>query len=233
MKRIKDQNNQNNKIPKFFKSKTLETIYENPKFSNDTKLSIMQLNINGLQNKFLELKQLVQENSPDIINIQESKLTASSRKFNIPGYTTIRKDREHKIGGGLITYIKEEIAFTEINLNKIKTTNQFEILVVKINLSEKKHYHVTNIYLPPRDNNLDSITEDREIEKNFKYLFSLHHHHHWFSARRQVLWHRTLPKQPPSSHKTLRFSSTHHAFPYWSVKWNYYQCSARRQVCTE
>ena len=144
--------------------------------SDDTKIKILQLNINGIQNKIAELTQLTHESSPDIITIQESKLSTASNKINIPGYITIRKDRQNKVGGGLITYIREEIPFTEFDTtqytNKI-TSNQYEIQITSINLSTTKRFHITNLYIPPRDCNTITTNEDQELDHLFTKLFSL------------------------------------------------------------
>ena len=55
----------------------------------DKNIVILQININKIE----ELKNLVHNTQPDIITIQETKLT---QKTKIPHYTTIRTDREHK-----------------------------------------------------------------------------------------------------------------------------------------
>jgi len=57
------------------------------------------------KNKLPELTEQIKEESPDIINIQETKLTSKASKIHIHGYSTIGKDRKDKNGGGLITYI--------------------------------------------------------------------------------------------------------------------------------
>jgi exonuclease III len=46
--------------------------------NSKSKLKILQININGIQNKFSELKQIVADTSPDVIVIQESKLNVDS-----------------------------------------------------------------------------------------------------------------------------------------------------------
>ena len=65
------------------------------------------------KNKLSELTQLAQEHKADIITIQESKLTKTSKTPTIPNYTTLRKDRTINTGGGLITFVKNDITFTE------------------------------------------------------------------------------------------------------------------------
>jgi hypothetical protein len=65
-------------------------IHTNPvKLSNspsETNLIIIQININGISNKIQELQQLINETKADIITIQETKLNASSKSPNIPGF---------------------------------------------------------------------------------------------------------------------------------------------------
>ena len=60
---------------------------------------ILQININGIRNKIDELKNLVHNTQPDIITIQETKLTQKTKTPKIPHYTTIRTDREPTRGG--------------------------------------------------------------------------------------------------------------------------------------
>ena len=66
----------------------------------DKNIVILQININDIRNKIEELKNLVHSTQPDIITIQETKLTHNAKTPQIPHYTTIRTDREHKQGGG-------------------------------------------------------------------------------------------------------------------------------------
>ena len=132
-------------------NRRFDTNSTNPtKQSDDTKLKILQLNINGIQNKFAELTQLTHESSPDIITIQKSKFSSTSHKLNI--------------GGDLITYIKEEIPFTEFDTTQITNiTNQYEIQITSINLLATKKFHKTNLYIPPRNCNTNTTNEDQEL----------------------------------------------------------------------
>ena len=65
----------------------------------------MHLNINGLQNKYDELKLLNDTLKARIIVISEAKIDRSypNSQFNIPGYYMFRKNRK-KGGGGLMVY---------------------------------------------------------------------------------------------------------------------------------
>jgi endonuclease/exonuclease/phosphatase (EEP) superfamily protein YafD len=94
------------------------TVKQKAKKENDSSLKVIQININGLANKALELAQLIKENEADIITIQETKLNTKSKAPSFPGFTLVRKDRLNKTGGGLATLVKDTITFTEIYRNK-------------------------------------------------------------------------------------------------------------------
>ena len=63
-----------------------------PSSPNKT-LNILQLNINGIQNKHMQLKTLLHEQNIHIATIQETKLHKDKTTPNFPGYTTLRHDR--------------------------------------------------------------------------------------------------------------------------------------------
>ena len=87
-----------------YKQKTSKTKHK--------EIKILQLNANGIRSTVEELKHLMITTQPDVVAIQGSKLTPASRTPQIPHYTAIRTDREHKQGGGLITSIKSDTTFT-------------------------------------------------------------------------------------------------------------------------
>ena len=89
----------------------------------DKNIVILQININGIRNKIEELKNLVHITQPDIITLQESKLTQKAKTPKITHYTTMRTDRQHKQGEWLITLIKDDITFTNINIPKAVNTH--------------------------------------------------------------------------------------------------------------
>ena len=140
---------------------------------NITKLNILQCNINGISNKIEELKDLAINNKIAIITIQETKLTNNSKTPNIPGYTTIRQDRGLNKGGGLITFVRHDLVFTELQPPQSIAKSKIEILTIKILLSPKKPLHITNIYIPPRDSNSQYSSDDQDITNCFSYLLSL------------------------------------------------------------
>ena len=118
---------------------------------NPTHLSILQLNTNGILNKTQEINQYLQLHHPDIITLQETKLSKPNKTPNFPGYTTIRTDRTDKAGGGLLTLVKNNITFTENKIHPTLTDNFLELQTITLHLSAKKKLHISNIYIPPRD----------------------------------------------------------------------------------
>ena len=115
----------------------------------DKNIVILQININDIRNKIEELKKLVHSTQPDIITIQETKLTQKAKTPRIPHYTIIRTDREHTQGRGLIILIKDDITFTNIQIPKAINTHNTELQLIKIN--KTKDITVAYTYLPLRD----------------------------------------------------------------------------------
>ena len=86
---------------------------------------LLQVNINGLRNKLEELKLLIHDTHADIITIQETKLTPKAKTPKIHNFTSVRTDRLHKAGGGLITLIRDNITFTTTDIpSTIKTQHR-------------------------------------------------------------------------------------------------------------
>ena len=94
-------------VPNSDKTRTIRTAHtanttsiHKPSSNNERNLIILQVNINGINNKLKELKTLIKNTHADIITIQETKLTSKSNTPKVPTYTTVRADRPHKSGGG-------------------------------------------------------------------------------------------------------------------------------------
>ena len=68
------------------------------------------------QNKLEELKLLFHDTHTDIITIQETKLTPKVKTPKVHNFTTVRYDRLHEAGGGLITLIRDNITFTTTDI---------------------------------------------------------------------------------------------------------------------
>ena len=83
---------------------------KNIKNKNANRITIAQLNINSIRNKFDFLKEMVRDNV-DILLITETKIDSSFpiAQFQIDGYTTpYRLDRDEN-GGGILLYVRDDI----------------------------------------------------------------------------------------------------------------------------
>ena len=55
----------------------------------------------------------MENNKVKVAVIQESKLTPKSKNPCIQNYTTVRKDRSHGLGGGLLIFIHRSVTFSK------------------------------------------------------------------------------------------------------------------------
>ena len=122
-----------------------------PSSKSERNLIILQVNINGLRNKLEELKLLIHDTHADIITIQETKLTPKAKTPKIHNFTSVRTDRLHKAGGGLITLIRDNITFTTTDIPSTINTHNIELQMVTVHINNTKHITIANIYIPPRD----------------------------------------------------------------------------------
>ena len=136
-------------------------------------LKIIQVNINGMQSKTEELKKLTYDEKADIITIQETKLKQTNRTPKIDGFTAVRRDRLDRDCGGLLTYIRNDITFTDIRIPPNIKSQSIELQHIKLNLPDKKSLDIFNLYIPPRDNaNPTQATINEDISKSFTYFDS-------------------------------------------------------------
>ena len=77
--------------------------------------------------------------------IQESKLRPSDSTPIIDGYSTIRRDRLHTTGGGLLLFIKKDIRIEQ--LHSIEKA-ALEILPVRVQINKNKWITISNVYIP-------------------------------------------------------------------------------------
>ena len=118
-------------------------------------LRIMQWNSNGISRKLGELEERLAQSDIDICLIQESKLRKVDRTPHIKGYSSIREDRVAGTGGGLLTLIRQTIAYEKIpGIQKDGT----EVLKVKIKLTRSKWLTLSNVYCPPNNSLGNTVT---------------------------------------------------------------------------
>ena len=128
-----------------------------PSSKSERNRIILHVNINGLRNKLEELKLLIHDTHADIITIQETKLTTKANTPKIHNFTSVRTDRLHKAGGGLITLIRDNITFTTTDIPSTINTHNIELQMVKVHINNTKHITIANIYIPPRDTTSTNI----------------------------------------------------------------------------
>ena len=115
-----------------------------PSSKSERNLIILQVNINGIKNKLEELKLLIHDTYADTITIQETKLTSKANTPKVHNFTTVRPDRLHKAGGGLITLIRDNITFTTTDISSTINTHTTELQMVKVRINNTKHTRSLN-----------------------------------------------------------------------------------------
>ena len=129
-----------------------------------------------LRNKLEELKLLIHDTHADIITIHETKLTPKAKTPKIHNFTSVRTDRLHKAGGGLITLIRDNITFTTTDIPSTINTHNIELQMVMVHINNTKHITIANIYIPPRDTTSTHYkTADTDIQHCIQYITNIPH----------------------------------------------------------
>ena len=97
----------------------------------------------------VELEEKVRRMEIDIIMIQESKLRSLDKDPRIAGYSTVRKDRDVGMGGGLVTFTKEDIPFITVNHYHGLPDSKLEALIIDLNPATLHRMTCVNVYRPP------------------------------------------------------------------------------------
>eukprot|EP00795_Rhopilema_esculentum_P004074 gene4075-20254_t len=110
---------------------------------------ICHQNINSIQNKIEDLKELNKSLSAQILFITETKIdnTYPDEQFKIEGYRIFREDRK-KGGGGIMAYVTEQVISKKLKTPK-KCYEKFEVLACSIELPGVKLI-VLCLYRPPK-----------------------------------------------------------------------------------
>ena len=110
-------------------------------------LKILQWNADGLTTKSGELELRLRADGFDIALIQETKLRPGTRTPLMPGYSAIRLGRDSQgSGGGIISYIKNTLAFERVQESNRAGT---EASIFRVKMGKKKWAVIANIYCPP------------------------------------------------------------------------------------
>ena len=89
---------------------------------------------------------------------------------------SVRTDRLHKAGGGLITLIRDNITFTTTDIHSTINTHNTELQMVKVHINNTKHITIANIYIPPRDTTSTHYkTADTDLQHCIQYITNISH----------------------------------------------------------
>ena len=121
-------------------------------------LKIIQINIDGVRRRTVELANLLSKTRPDIVCMQETKLNKDAFYKGVQGYTCFRQDRvtarsgndNNILGGGLITLIKDapHLMCKQLTLDTLANDVTTERLAVEVVSGEWK-CKIINVYVPP------------------------------------------------------------------------------------
>jgi exonuclease III len=107
-------------------------------------LRIVAWNANSVSTKKAELDLFLRVNKIDITAISETKLSPN-RRFTIPGYTTIRSDR-NQFGGGVMLIINNKIRHDQYFLPNL---TGLEATATCLYLHNHRRLLFVSAYLPP------------------------------------------------------------------------------------
>ena len=152
--------------------------------SDDT-FNVLQFNANGIGNKQTELGVVLERNKVKVAVIQESKLSSKFKNPCIRNYTTVRKDRPHGHGGGLLVFIHESITFSkQPSSPEARSDPHLEELTIKADIGNTKLI-ISNIYIPPASscsNGYQSSIEHLLTTSDTLILGDFNAHHpSWYS----------------------------------------------------
>ena len=129
--------------------------------SNSSQLTILHLNVQGLQSKVDKLCNLLNELSNQnskvhVVMLCETWLNDHNTSMcKIPGYTLVHRNRSNFTRGGVAMYILDGIPFTNLNVPP-HVEKEFESIVVEIIIESTKLY-LSEVYRVPNTNELKSI----------------------------------------------------------------------------
>ena len=107
------------------------------------------------------------------------QISSQIRKPNTPkvhNFNTVRADRFHKAGGGLITLIRDNITFTTTDIPSTINTHNTELQMVMVHINNTKHITIVNIYITPRDSTSTHYkTAITDIQHCIQYITNIPH----------------------------------------------------------
>ena len=137
------------------------------RLSNVKNLIVAHLNVNGIRNKFVDIVQILNENTIDVLFISETKIDQSftTAQFNIPNFRCLRSDRNAH-GGGILVYIRSDLAFRRRDDIEGQVLGPVESLIVEFVVRQEK-WLFSCLYSP---HNKHKSACCSSIERIFDYI---------------------------------------------------------------
>ncbi|CAC5378070.1 unnamed protein product [Mytilus coruscus] len=141
------------RVGEFYRNSKKDNLHSDEVFKCFQKeCTFIHLNARSLLTKIHELQTIAFKTKAAVISVTETWFdeTITNTEANIAGYTILRKDR-NICGGGVCMYIKENLAFTTMNLDEINNNDEF--LCIELLLPKSKPIFVGTCYRPPQNCN--------------------------------------------------------------------------------
>ena len=116
-------------------------------------IMISRHNIRGYHTHKAELQAFLEDHSPDVATLNET-FTKKGYKNNIPRYTAVTRNREHR---GLPILLRHDLAYTEIDDIQLTTTTDNEQLMVAIRIDSNRELYVSTVYCPHSNRSIELI----------------------------------------------------------------------------
>ena len=103
-----------------------------------------------------ELQAFLEDHSPDVVTLNDT-FTKKGYKYNMPHYTVVTRNREHRKGGGVAILLRQDLAFTEIDDIQLAKTTDNEQLAVAIRTNSNCELYVSTVYCPRGNPSIELI----------------------------------------------------------------------------
>ena len=115
-------------------------------------IKVFYSNIDGLISKKLELGDYIREMKPEVICLTETKIDKDVvlEVLGWNNYNIWRKDREGKVGGGVLIMTHVKLKARNINIVTGTGNNRAEILAVEIEGEDNNNIDIVVVYMPPQ-----------------------------------------------------------------------------------
>ena len=179
--------------------------------SDDSTFNVLLLNANGIESKLTELGVVLERNKVKVVVIQESKLSPKSKNPCIQNCTTVRKDRSHGQGGGLLIFIHRSITFSKQPSSPESLSDpHLEELSIKAELGNTKLI-ISNVYISPTSscsNGYQSSIEYLLTTPDILILGDFNAHHpSWYSISTDTIGRKIADSINGSDYGILNWDS--------------------------